>query len=310
MTPFREDKKAENFAARLKKCADRQDAVMKMDGTLMSVCADCSAQFWMHPVFGRSTRCCGCRVAHYQKMQAKLTDSYTPKAGFPKTQQFQDEPELAEYLSNHKLTCLECGHEFRGLQQHINHRHLMSADEYKVKFGIPLGYGLVGSETKELLKVYQTAANAALTKEELTVRVERMHAAHPRTGGIVSTQPIIKKKRAAVIKKMIASDRHISKTVTGTTFAPCSQCGDVYEAATWSVVTNPCGVKCTKCSTANERLSQARWAKRNPDRVKEYQKNYRERLRAAGVLYEREKRKREAKKQKITCQHNEKKELT
>jgi hypothetical protein len=298
VTPFRQNQKAEKQAERLQKCATRQAALTQIGGSVTATCADCGQAFWMHPIFGRSTRCCGCRVAQKEKTQNKYTDSYKPVYGYPKPVQFQEESEIHDYFGHHKLTCLECGHQFRGLQQHINHMHLMSADDYKVKFGIPLGYGLVGAETKEKLRTFTTELNARLTSEELAEKVQKMHAAHPRTGGISSTQPVIKKKRQTIGKKLSESENHICRTVSGTTLAPCSECGDMYVVAAWSAVTDPCRIKCKKCKTKKSSEYNADWVKQNPELVKKYQKNYREKLRANGNLQEIEKKKREARKQK------------
>ena len=245
----------------------------------------------MHPIYGRSQRCCACRVAHAEKLQQGRTESYLPKAGFPKTEQFQEVSEIQQYFSNHKLTCLECGHEYRGLQQHINHMHLMSANDYKIKFGIPLSYGLVGCETKELLKVFMTEVNARLTADEIADRVEKMHSLHPHKGGYVSTQPVIKKARSAHVKKLHESPNHISKTISGKTQAPCSECGAMFEVATWSAVTNPCRIKCKKCKAKNRNVFIKEWKKANPDLAKTYGQNYRKRLKAEGRLQEFDKRK-------------------
>jgi hypothetical protein len=176
--------------------------------------------------------------------------------------------------------------------------HLMSADDYKVKFGIPLGYGLVGVETKEKLKVFMTELNAKLTSEELAEKVKKMHAANPHTGGIVSMQPVIKKKRQEAGKKLSESEKHICRTVGGTTLAPCSECGDMYVVGAWAAVTNPCRIKCNKCRTKTASECRADWAKKNPDLIKQYQKNYREKLRAKGILQEIDRKKQEARKQK------------
>jgi hypothetical protein len=298
VTPFRQNQKAEKQAERLQKCADRQAALTQIGGSATNACVDCGQAFWMHPIFGRSTRCCGCRVVHHEKTQNKYTDSYKPVYGYPKPDQFQEESEIHEYFGHHKLTCLECGHAFRGLQQHINHMHIMSADDYKVKFGIPLSHGLVGVETKEKLKAFMTESNAKLTSEEMAERVQKMHDANPYAGGVASTQPVIKKKRHTQAKKLIESENHICRTVNGTTLAPCSACGDMFEVSAWSAVTKACQIKCKKCKTKIHYEYSSDWVKRNPDLVKKYQKNYRERLKAKGILQERDKKKREAKKQK------------
>jgi DNA-directed RNA polymerase subunit RPC12/RpoP len=297
MTPFRQNQIAEKRKERLQKCVDQQAALTQVEGSVTATCVECGQAFWQHKQ-GRSNRCCGCRVAHKEKMQNKWTDSYKPVPGYPTPAQFQEESEIIEYFGHYKLTCLECGHAFRGLQQHINHMHLMSAADYKVKFGIPLGYGLVGTGTKEKLQAYAATVTAKLTAEEKDERVRRMRAAHPLTGGIASTQPVIKKKRAATVKKMLASENRINRTVSGTTLAPCSVCGVVYEVAAWSAVTNPCRIQCKKCRNQKAAKAKAEWAKRNPDLVKQYYIDYRARLKAQGVLQELDKKKWQARKQK------------
>lgn len=72
----------------------------------------------------------------------------------------------------------------------------------------------------------------------------------------------------------------------------------MHEVAVWSAVTNPCRIKCKKCNRKKSSERSADWVKRNPDRVKKYQQDYRERLKAKGILQEIDKKKREAKKQK------------
>ena len=289
---------AENKSERVAKCANRQAIVSQMDGALRNSCIDCGSSFWIHPVYGRSTRCCACRASRQEKQQHSRTDSYLPKEGFPKADQFTEMEELHRYFSHTKLTCLECGHEFRGLQQHINHMHLMSANDYKRKFGIPLGFGLVGCETKAALAVFMTDVNAELTKDELDARILTMHEANPCTGGIVSTQPVIKKKRIAVAKAMLESPLHVSKTVAGKTQAPCNECGAMFEVAAWSSVTNPCRIKCKSCNAKAHNAYKKVWRSKNPDSVKQYGQTYRERLNENGLLQEFDRKKHAAKKAK------------
>lgn len=277
---------AETKIKRVAKCESRQEIILQMDGSQTKSCIDCGSSFWIHPVYGRSNRCCPCRADHAEKMQHLQTDSYLPIAGFPKVDQFSEIEQIHSYFSNYKLTCLECGHEFRGLQQHINHMHLMSANEYKIKFGIPLGFGLVGCETKDALREHATEMNSKLTDVELSERILKMQNANPNKGGVCSTQPVIKKKRISIAKQMSAATTHISKTINGKTQAPCSECGNIFEVATWSAVTNPCRIKCKKCKDKNKNEYKKKWILTHQDDVKKYQKTYLERLKEKGTLQE------------------------
>jgi len=54
--------------------------------------------------------------------------------------------EVEQYFSGHEIECLECGRWFKGLARHIS-MHMMDADEYKKKHGIPLNRGLVSENT-------------------------------------------------------------------------------------------------------------------------------------------------------------------
>lgn len=58
---------------------------------------------------------------------------------------FQTVDELKAYLNQEKLPCLLCGKAFNGLYTHINFCHKMTADEYRLMFGIPKHCGLSGT---------------------------------------------------------------------------------------------------------------------------------------------------------------------
>lgn len=77
--------------------------------------------------------------------------------------QFQTLAEVKDYLSHDKLKCLICGKEYKGLNSHIAQAHEVTAREYKLKFNIPLkhGYGLIGTQTKEKLRI----RNANMSEE-------------------------------------------------------------------------------------------------------------------------------------------------
>lgn len=292
MKDIRTQKLLKKREERVSKCADRQARLLEISGTMPATCEDCGGSYYLHPLFGRSSKCCSCRVAHAEKLQKARSGSFVPKPGYPKPELFQEMSEIESYFSNEKLTCLECGHTFRGLQQHINHVHLMAASDYKTKFGIPQHFGLVGTETKERLAVYMTGVNASLSEEELRDRILKMHKAHPHKGGSVSTAPVILKKRKEVAKRMSASPLHLSKTVTGKTVAPCSKCGELFPVAAWSAVTNACRIKCMTCKKNDSKQVEysTNWRKKNPEKAKEVNRRYREKMKAEQpeVLKERE----------------------
>jgi len=71
----------------------------------------------------------------------------TTLRGFPKTFRFTSTAAVKEYLSGDRLQCLLCGHWFRAFGKHFQLIHATSAREYKLRFNIPLSYGMVGDES-------------------------------------------------------------------------------------------------------------------------------------------------------------------
>lgn len=64
---------------------------------------------------------------------------------------FTSRDEVDEYFRTELLQCLECGACFRGLGTHIRRAHEMTADEYRARWAIPAGYGLVAHSTRVAL---------------------------------------------------------------------------------------------------------------------------------------------------------------
>jgi len=67
------------------------------------------------------------------------------------TEPFKTIEEAEAYLAHDKLECLICGKFFKGLGNHVNLAHDMTARDYRIKFNIPLthGRGLIGQGTRE-----------------------------------------------------------------------------------------------------------------------------------------------------------------
>lgn len=59
---------------------------------------------------------------------------------------FQTKAEIKAYLGEDRLACLLCGQRLTVLPAHLKARHGMSADDYRIRFGIPFSYGLAGRD--------------------------------------------------------------------------------------------------------------------------------------------------------------------
>jgi ROS/MUCR transcriptional regulator protein len=57
--------------------------------------------------------------------------------------------EVKKYFDADKLDCLLCGRQYVSLGCHLQGKHAISADDYKLRFGIPLSYGLAGKAFRE-----------------------------------------------------------------------------------------------------------------------------------------------------------------
>ena len=70
--------------------------------------------------------------------------------GFPGNMRpFQTTAEIRAYLGEDTLPCLICGRRLTVLPAHLRARHGMTADDYRVRFGIPFSYGLAGRGFRE-----------------------------------------------------------------------------------------------------------------------------------------------------------------
>lgn len=65
--------------------------------------------------------------------------------GYPRRKPFASLDEVRAYFDEDRLVCLICGKSFVKLSNHVVAAHNMeSSDEYKIRFGIPVSYGLGG----------------------------------------------------------------------------------------------------------------------------------------------------------------------
>lgn len=81
---------------------------------------------------------------------------------------FETNAELDDYFSDSRIQCLECGKRFANLTLHLASHHMTAAD-YREKWAIPAGRGLVGSATRDKLQSSTSRrwVNGDLTGEHL-----------------------------------------------------------------------------------------------------------------------------------------------
>ncbi len=66
-------------------------------------------------------------------------------SGFPKEGEFQTKEEVDTYFSSEQIQCLMCGRWYGEINfAHLGYIHEMTVDEYKERFGLPWGRGLLG----------------------------------------------------------------------------------------------------------------------------------------------------------------------
>lgn len=56
--------------------------------------------------------------------------------------------EVREYLGGDRIVCLICGKHFRGVGHHVRLAHGITADDYKRRFGLPVGRGVATGDAR------------------------------------------------------------------------------------------------------------------------------------------------------------------
>lgn len=166
---------------------------------------------------------------------------------------FQTINELNEYFNHEKITCLLCGLKFRGLYRHIEKTHKLHPDDYKLQFGIPPKYGLIGNETKKLLH-----ENGIILQEtypeikKVFLSIARKKKSKHKLGFTLKGYPALQKKQTEICRKISKLPNHISKA-SGYVDMNCFDCGSVVKKR--AVVKNRKKVFCKKCITKHQNQS-------------------------------------------------------
>jgi hypothetical protein len=181
---------------------------------------------------------------------------------------FQTMEEIKEYFNHEKITCLLCYREFRGLYTHIVRVHKMSPFDYKIKYGIPLGMGLVGAETKTLMqKNGNNIYNMYKEKVIYTLKKAIKKSRYANKTPLFGLMPALKKQHEETGRRCGKRLGNFMKNKKGeTTHTACAGCGDdiIVKAIALFVKRK---LYCKKCRADREK----NWRTTSPKR-KEYQK--------------------------------------
>ena len=87
--------------------------------------------------------------------------------------------QVGAYLSQPRIQCLLCGAAFKGLGKHLKY-HKVTADQYRIRFGIPFTYGL---ESPDVLQLKSRLQQERLQDPEYAARcaghlAKAGHSAH------------------------------------------------------------------------------------------------------------------------------------
>lgn len=204
-------------------------------------CKSCGHTYQRLPR-AKSKLCCSCRKI---KIEAKKSVSRMVANDPPA---FQTQKELDEWYSHDALRCHICGGNFPGLYRHVSLAHGITARDYKLRFGIPLTYGLAGRTTRQ-----KHAACGCATSVKMSVDgyANLSHARTAKTGTRVAWAPY---QAAIHASRMIKSPNHPSN-FEGEMELTCRECGDAYEVPASIGLSKQCVAKCPTCRKAGKKLA-------------------------------------------------------
>jgi len=85
----------------------------------------------------------------------------TVKDGYPRLTPFETPEEIYAYLDQELIDCLLCGKQLKSLVTHLSKIHHVDTDEYKTRYGLPYGRGLICVSTHKAMQE-RTVTEAAL----------------------------------------------------------------------------------------------------------------------------------------------------
>ncbi|WP_395451174.1 MucR family transcriptional regulator [Aminobacter sp. UC22_36] len=115
--------------------------------------------------------------------------------GYPKTEKFRTNEEIAAYLRGDKIACLLCGKFYRQLSPHTARIHNIDAADYKERFGIPQCRGLVGEGKSDAARRYWAS-------EEARPKIEKMLEAGTNRTRTSNYRPNVPATKAEMVSRI------------------------------------------------------------------------------------------------------------
>lgn len=199
-----------------------------------AICIKCGNRYQKLP---RSTsgKCCSCRKLARQKVASRQRSETAESA-------FDSQTALDAWYDHDKLECHLCGGRFAGLYAHVRTAHQMSARDYKLRFGIPMTYGLSGRSTR----MKQRACAAATIEKTSKHAFSNLKKGRAARG--TSRVSWTRYQANEHVVRMTESDAHPSH-YEGYVTMTCTSCGDEFDLPATIALSFQCRAKCPACKT-------------------------------------------------------------
>lgn len=234
-------------------------------GYTLEECKECKGYF-LRFYASKSVNCCSCR-----EINRRLKSSFGVfeiKDGYPRSTKIQTREELDQYYAGDEIQCLLCGNGFSMLGQHLTHAHEISAREYKIRFGLPLSVGLLGTEVKEKLV---NIGYEQIEKQGVENCIENLKTKNKSKKTDITHSIVFTKERKENSKTIGKYPRN-KKEYKGN--PPCSKCKKpINRVLTEHAITvKGCALLCGECKRISHSASQQKWADKKGINLKEYKR--------------------------------------
>jgi formylmethanofuran dehydrogenase subunit E len=268
----------------LERCAAK-DAAVATEYRVGRQCAKCGESFIAHRN-SRAEFCCVCAVSHRRAyLQQRLGIGSDPLHGYPKRVVFQTLGEINAYLDNEKIECLLCGRHYRALPLHLINMHgIKDVSSYKMMHGIPVGAGLVGTKTSEMMAENSTARmQARIENGTYESFLSNLHAASKSKSGQRTAEPPAVKARRSEIMKAVAPTSPIQAAFKHSRLIDwqCADCGAPIVVREVAALMRGCVLLCKRCRYEHWSRAKRAWFDKNPSKQKEYSDRHHRKRRSA-----------------------------
>lgn len=177
-------------------------------------------------------------------------------------QQLTSNDQIEEYLALAKVECLICHNKYTSLGVHVKHAHGISARNYKIMHGIPVGESLNGSGLTKYLREKKAAILARNPYE--VERLKDMSRCYQKTAVNKPKVALSKASKRALAER----SKRASEVILGVLNSPeettCTNCGKSFTAKTASAARRS-DARCPRCRRAYTRVQDRnQYRKENP----------------------------------------------